>query len=319
MRTLNITEGFRYNNFDTIDEDFYLLERDAPSPAEYEVIEEVPGRNGVLDFSEAIYGERKFKNRILTFKIIAPYEKYHNRKTLERELKRRLVTGKIGQILDTHEKGFHWSGKCKSVKVDDDHKFNKLTATIEFDIYPYLFRNKYYFDDVWDTFNFDIDVANWTKYEISGAKEITIANPGDSTVSPEIVIDSTGGTVSTGPITETIKIPPVYYTVVHGDYLYKIAMKYGITVNDLKRWNKLTSNMIYSGDKLIVKPGSTKTVTSTGETVFNGMTVSYDGLELKLDNGPHYNTGLNLYPGENRIKVTGNGTISIHYRMEVMA
>lgn len=45
---------------------------------------------------------------------------------------------------------------------------------------------------------------------------------------------------------------PTYYTVKSGDYLWKIATQYGITVNQLKSWNKLTSNYIYSGDKLAV-------------------------------------------------------------------
>lgn len=43
-----------------------------------------------------------------------------------------------------------------------------------------------------------------------------------------------------------------YYTVRPGDYLWKIANQYGITVQELKDWNKLSSNFIYSGDKLIV-------------------------------------------------------------------
>lgn len=37
-----------------------------------------------------------------------------------------------------------------------------------------------------------------------------------------------------------------------GDYLWKIATQHGITVNQLKSWNQLTSNYIYAGDKLAV-------------------------------------------------------------------
>ncbi|UUX33598.1 LysM peptidoglycan-binding domain-containing protein [Fundicoccus culcitae] len=46
--------------------------------------------------------------------------------------------------------------------------------------------------------------------------------------------------------------PPTYYTVKSGDYLWKIATQYGITVDQLKSWNNLTSNYIYSGDRLVV-------------------------------------------------------------------
>ena len=66
------------------------------------------------------------------------------------------------------------------------------------------------------------------------------------------------------------------YTVVAGDYLHKIATKYGITVSQLKEWNGLTSNYIYPGDRLVVKkssptspaptPTSTTEVTTTKPT-----------------------------------------------------
>lgn len=58
---------------------------------------------------------------------------------------------------------------------------------------------------------------------------------------------------------------PTYYTVKSGDYLWKIATQYGITVNQLKSWNKLTSNYIYSGDKLAVTDPAKVTTPTTPE------------------------------------------------------
>lgn len=45
---------------------------------------------------------------------------------------------------------------------------------------------------------------------------------------------------------------PIYYTVKSGDYLHKIATKYNISVEKIKKWNKLNSNIIYIGQKLKV-------------------------------------------------------------------
>ncbi|MDT7041317.1 LysM peptidoglycan-binding domain-containing protein [Candidatus Nitronereus thalassa] len=45
---------------------------------------------------------------------------------------------------------------------------------------------------------------------------------------------------------------PTYYTVVRGDTLYRISREYGVTVNQLKEWNNLTSNDISVGQKLAV-------------------------------------------------------------------
>lgn len=52
------------------------------------------------------------------------------------------------------------------------------------------------------------------------------------------------------------------YKVQKGDYLYKIATQYGVTVQDLKDWNNLTSNLIFVGQDLIVS----KTVKEKVET-----------------------------------------------------
>src|SRR5690625_4408825 len=42
------------------------------------------------------------------------------------------------------------------------------------------------------------------------------------------------------------------YTVKSGDNLSKIAASHGISLNDLKKWNNITSHLIYPGDVLIV-------------------------------------------------------------------
>jgi len=43
------------------------------------------------------------------------------------------------------------------------------------------------------------------------------------------------------------------YTVKKGDTLGKIANAHKVSVKDLKAWNKLKSNSIYPGQKLVVK------------------------------------------------------------------
>lgn len=47
------------------------------------------------------------------------------------------------------------------------------------------------------------------------------------------------------------------YTVVSGDSLYAIGQRYGVSVAQLKSWNQLSSDLIYPGQKLVIKAGST--------------------------------------------------------------
>jgi LysM repeat protein len=53
------------------------------------------------------------------------------------------------------------------------------------------------------------------------------------------------------------------YTVVGGDYLGKIANKYGVTVAQLKAWNNLSSDLILVGQKLKVQATNSTTTTTT--------------------------------------------------------
>lgn len=46
----------------------------------------------------------------------------------------------------------------------------------------------------------------------------------------------------------------VTHTVKQGEYLYKIAQSYGVTVNELRLWNHLTSDLLQIGQQLKVIP-----------------------------------------------------------------
>lgn len=61
---------------------------------------------------------------------------------------------------------------------------------------------------------------------------------------------------TTKPVTST-------YTIVSGDTLSAIASKHKITVANLKSWNKLTSDLIFPGDKLKVSDPAKGTSTPT--------------------------------------------------------
>ncbi|WP_292661609.1 LysM peptidoglycan-binding domain-containing protein [Nitratifractor sp.] len=57
------------------------------------------------------------------------------------------------------------------------------------------------------------------------------------------------------------KIPPVYHTVHHGDTLWKIADRYGVTIREIRRLNGLRrGHIIHTGQKLMVKAGKMEKV-----------------------------------------------------------
>lgn len=63
-----------------------------------------------------------------------------------------------------------------------------------------------------------------------------------------------------------------YYTVVKGDSLYSIAKKYGLSVDELKKQNNLSSNILSIGQKLIVNNPQTsdnKYIVKKGDTLWS--------------------------------------------------
>lgn len=75
-------------------------------------------------------------------------------------------------------------------------------------------------------------------------------------------------TPASQPTSTTTSTQSSTYTIVRGDTLSAIAQKHKISLADLKSWNKLSSDLIYPGQKLIVSKTTqtTPTAPTTGST-----------------------------------------------------
>ena len=187
---LEINEYIQFMNFNSKNEKLYLIERNAPTPDEKEILKDIPFKQGVLDFS-ALLGSRVFKNREIEYVFMLFNTPYNQRKIVERNIKQKLMIHSKNKLFDTHDGNYYWLGKCKSVEVENGEQFNQLKVTVTFDCYPYMFSHTNYFDDFWDTFEFDEDVANYTKYVVNGSLGFPLFNAGSVAVKPEITVNNT--------------------------------------------------------------------------------------------------------------------------------
>lgn len=186
---LEIKEYIQFMGFNSKNEKLYLIERNAPTPDEKEILKNLPFKQGILDFS-ALLGSRVFENREIEYVFMLFNTPYDKRKIVERNIKQKLMIHSRNKLYDTHDANYYWLGKCKSVKVENGEKFNHLTVTITFDCYPYMISHINYFDDFWDSFEFDEDVANYTKYTIRGNLDFKLFNAGSIPVKPKVTVDS---------------------------------------------------------------------------------------------------------------------------------
>ncbi|WP_035054104.1 muramidase family protein [Carnobacterium pleistocenium] len=97
-----------------------------------------------------------------------------------------------------------------------------------------------------------INSYNLTQYDTKSSGEATQNTP--------VSNDNNVQTPSTGTTSSTS------YTVKSGDTLTAIGSKYGVSVENLKTWNSLTSDTIYVNQKLSIKGGTTSGSTTTPTT-----------------------------------------------------
>lgn len=182
-----ITEGFIFGDYDSRENNMFLISRDAPTPSEKEITESVPYMQGVYDFSTLNF-DRYFDNREVTYQVMLFENEYENRKHPEQDIKRSLMKLDIQPLYDTHDQGYHWLGKCKSVTVEDDAEKGTLSCTIVFDCYPFAIYNSAEGSDIWDDVYFPHWIFQETKYTVNGSQSISLFNIGSRSVECEMVV-----------------------------------------------------------------------------------------------------------------------------------
>lgn len=186
---LEIREGFKFANIHTKEYGMSLKERQAPTPEENTITEEVPFMQGSYDFS-MLLGERVFKNRTLSYKFEVYQRNYQYRKVNEITIKNWLMKHGWGELYDDHDKGYYWWAKCTSVSVTDESNPGRLVIDITFEGYPFMKSKLEEGNDIWDEFNFELDYAQPNEFNVNGSLDIKLMNCGSVGVVPTIICSS---------------------------------------------------------------------------------------------------------------------------------
>lgn len=195
-------EGFKTLGHHTGEFNMILLERSSPPPGEKIITESVPFMQGVYDFS-MMMGERIFDNRPLTYKFTAFENEYENRKIIEASLINWLMRGGYEPLYDDHARNYYYLAKCTGVDISDDTAGRRLNITVTFDAYPFKIAVQEEGNDIWDNFNFELDVWQPNFYNVYGVLSINLFNAGSVGVTPSIYSSSTFS-IDKGGVTYTI-------------------------------------------------------------------------------------------------------------------
>lgn len=180
--------------------------RDIGFPNKTKIISSVPFSNAIYDFS-TIYGDQNYSEREIKYVLnVIDVNQFTTQRM--HALKTQLINWlmKPNQkvpLYDDSLPGYHFLGEVQSENsIVDNYRFGEFTIT--FTCYPFMIKDLAEGNDIWDSFNFETDVAQITEYDIVDSKTITLINVGIQTAYPEVTCSSDMA-VSIGSTTYELK------------------------------------------------------------------------------------------------------------------
>lgn len=151
----------------------------------------IPGRDGLLDISEAISGRRIYRQRPLSFSLGGIRERL-SWDGLISEL-RNEINGRICKLTLDNDKGYFWRGRVYITEFDRFQRLGTFTLTVPI-AEPYKYSIQSSGEPwLWDPFNFQTGIITYIgQITVSGSETVVIPH-GYMPTSPEFVVSSKTG------------------------------------------------------------------------------------------------------------------------------
>lgn len=168
-------------------------------PKKVKLLKDVPFSNVQYDFS-TIYGEQTYENRLVKYTInVVHKETLENigmHSVANQIIDWVLSSDTMKPLFDEQDPDYHFLGEVRDEPaLTDSFDFGELAVT--FNCYPYRIKNLAEGNDVWDSFNFNTDIAQVVKYDINGSRSINLINISAHAVEYKVV--TTGNVTYNGP------------------------------------------------------------------------------------------------------------------------
>lgn len=162
-----------------------VLEKHIGNPSKIKRKERVPFSNQIYDFSN-IYGGQEYEERPLTYVFnLRDYNKVNLAIKKIEILNWLMQPNEKVQMLDDYIPGYYFLAEVEEAPDFDELRFRGV-FTVNFTAYPFKISELAEGNDLWDPFNFLLDVAQITDFEVAGTKTVTLYNPGASIIKPKI-------------------------------------------------------------------------------------------------------------------------------------
>lgn len=167
-----------------------VLDRRIGKPSKIKRKERVPFSNQVYDFS-GIYGSQEYEERLLTYVFqIKDYDSKQRLDTLETKVNNWLMQPSEKIVLrDDNIVNYYFLAEVESATEFEEMRFGG-PLTVTFTAYPFRISRLKEGHDIWDDFNFELDIAQVTDFNINGTQTVTLYNPGIASLFPTIEASS---------------------------------------------------------------------------------------------------------------------------------
>ncbi|PEZ94195.1 phage tail protein [Bacillus cereus] len=184
--------GIKFNGKHSYSDMGYTMPADGREigfPSKEKIVVKVPFSNVEYDFSE-VYGSQTYTSRPLKYDFNVLKRGNWTPQALHME-KTKLINWLMNsngrkRLYDDDIPGYYFLAEVESESSFEDD-FETGTLSVTFRAYPFMIAELYEGNDIWDTFNFDLDVAQTTDFTVNGLLQVTLLNAGASDVVPEII------------------------------------------------------------------------------------------------------------------------------------
>lgn len=167
-------------------DDFGLTVRDTTieTKKKNKTLVKIPFMNGSYDFS-SLYGGQTYEEETRTYEFNLVVEDKYDLELQKMKLSEWLLDGGQVEIYDDLLVGYHRLAECINLSFEENYNYAKVIAN--FRAYPFKIRDEYEGDDIWDTFNFELDTSQDVKFTVGPFKNKVLINNGSNGVTPVVV------------------------------------------------------------------------------------------------------------------------------------
>lgn len=169
-------------------DDFGLTVRDATTETKKKnkTLVKIPFMNGSYDFS-SLYGGQTYEEETRTYEFNLIAKDKYDLEIQKIRISDWLLDGEQAEIYDDLLVGYHRLAECVDLSFEENHNYAKVIAN--FRAYPFKVRDNHEGDDIWDDFNFELDVAQDVKFDVESIKNVVLINSGNNIITPTVICD----------------------------------------------------------------------------------------------------------------------------------